>query len=129
MKNIIEKAAMLLFIGLIATSCHKPENPIVEEQTPNIRYEFKTIDSIQVELIISYTGILLETNKDKTITTPWVKEVYLEDDISQIYLIGTATENSWNKTRIIGNIFIDNNLVATDTTTQTNSIYLIYHRQ
>lgn len=131
MKNIIKKAALLLFIGLSATSCHKPENPIVEEQptnTPNIRYEFKTIDSIPVDLYISYTGILTENDNNRIITTPWTKEIYLDDEIELIYLIGTAEENSWNKTRIIGNIFDGGKLVATDTTTYTNSIYLNYYR-
>lgn len=131
MRNIIKKAALLLFIGLGATSCHKPENPIVEEQptnTPNIRYEFKTIDSIPVELYITYTGRLTENDNNHIITTPWTKEVYLGDEIEHIYLIGTAEENSWNKTRIIGNIFDDGKLVATDTTIYTNSIYLIYIR-
>lgn len=126
MKNIIKKAALLLFIGLGATSCHKPEDPIVEEQ-PNIKYEFKTVDAIPVELHITYTGRLTETeNNESTIITPWSKEVYLDEDVKELFLIGTATENSWNKTRIIGNIFVGDKLVATDTTTFTNSIYLHY---
>ena len=133
MKNIIKKAALLLFIGLGATSCHKPENSIVEEQTPdtpNIRYEFKTIDSIPIELEISYTGILNNPNNERLITMPWSKEVYVEDEINYIYLMGGATENYWNKTRIIGNIYDGGKLVATDTTPLiiSNTIYLKYFR-
>ena len=133
MKNIIKKAALLLFIGLGATSCHKPENPIVEEQptnTPNIRYELKTIDSIPIEIEISYMGILNEPNNERIITTPWSKEVFIEEEINYIYLMGNTTENYWNKTRIIGNIYESGKLVATDTTPLiiSNSIYLNYYR-
>ena len=133
MKNIIKKAALLLFIGLGATSCHKPENPIVEEQptnTPNIKYEFKTIDSIPIEIEISYMGILNEPNNERIVTTPWSKEMYIEEEINYIYLMCSATENYWNKTRIIGSIYDGGKLGATDTTPfiHTNTIYLNYYR-
>ncbi len=115
MKNTFKTLVGLLFVAASISSCNKPQ---IEEtdytEQYDVKYEIKTIDSVSVSMTVGYFGDIYE-NHENRIMTPWHKEVNVQEDWPYLSLSGTIDEADWHKTTVIGNIYYNNELVASDT--------------
>lgn len=130
MKNTFKTLVSLMILATGISSCEKPQpdEPGNNTEQHNVKYEIKTTDSISVSMTVSYFGDITENNNERHITTPWFKEVNVQEDWPYLSLLGTIDEVDWHKTTVIGNIYYNNQLVASDTCNYPSvSIHVLYN--